>query len=465
MFFLFILFLPLISSKLLMVIEFSRHGAREPIYDFLNAKPFDSKGELTPVGMKQHYLLGKTLRSMYIENETFLSPSYHPKEIYVRSTNYNRTILSAISQLYGLYPLGTGPDIDESLDRKYLSPPFTSNFFDFQVFAKNLHNNLENKALNMGFQPIPVHVVAMSQDSLLRPFDISICPLNVNLQNSQYNSNTFKEWTDLFKDNTFKELSKLLNITYNDMSLWVAFDIFDIYDNFRYSNQPVPANLSIDLERNLTFIHNVMIYFVYFGSENQRRLLTTPIFNEILRYFDGKINKTIETKFIYYSGHDRTLSMVLSGLNYSSYECLYDKYLGITNNNTCLEMPTYASNILIELHENSTTQYVKIKYNGKYLPMCGSNLTSCKYSVFSKKLNDFIVKDFVKQCQKDIGLINKTLENEEKNSAVERNAVAKVFAFLFGLIIGVSIVAAIFYYKFVKRENDNNNKDSGYFEF
>ena len=73
--------------------------------------------------------------------------------------------------------------------------------------------------------------------------------------------------------------------------------------------------------------------------------------------------------------------------------------------------------------------------------------------------------DFAKQCKKDIELINKTLENEEKTSSLERSSVAKVFAFLFGLILGVSVVAGVVYYKFYKQHAEGAQRDSGYMEF
>lgn len=61
-------------------------------------------------------------------------------------------------------------------------------------------------------------------------------------------------------------------------------------------------------------------------------------------------------------------------------------------------------------------------------------------------------------------MINKTLENEEKISFQERSSVAKVFAFLFGLILGVSAIAVVFYYKIYKK-NAESRKDSDYEEF
>ena len=118
--------LPLISSSLIFVIETYRHGAREPIRDYWNAKDFKSKGELTPVGMRQHYYLGQLLRSEYIDSLGFLSPNFNATELYVYSTNVNRTIMSAQSQLYGLYPLGSGPKLPDNINISVVVPPFNN---------------------------------------------------------------------------------------------------------------------------------------------------------------------------------------------------------------------------------------------------------------------------------------------------------------------------------------------------
>ena len=58
--------------------------------------------------MRQHQTLGEIIRKEYIDNLGFLSPSYQEGEIEVFSTAINRTIQSAMSQLYGLYPPGSG---------------------------------------------------------------------------------------------------------------------------------------------------------------------------------------------------------------------------------------------------------------------------------------------------------------------------------------------------------------------
>lgn len=60
-------------------------------------------GQLTTVGMQQLYELGQRLRKRYIQDTAFLSASFSPSEVYVRSTNIVRTIESAKCLVAGLF--------------------------------------------------------------------------------------------------------------------------------------------------------------------------------------------------------------------------------------------------------------------------------------------------------------------------------------------------------------------------
>jgi hypothetical protein len=61
-------------------------------------------GQLTPTGMRLRYLLGRYNRQKYVYQEKLLSKNFKPGEVYIQSTDYNRTLQSAYSEFLGLYP-------------------------------------------------------------------------------------------------------------------------------------------------------------------------------------------------------------------------------------------------------------------------------------------------------------------------------------------------------------------------
>lgn len=58
--------------------------------------------------MMQHFELGQWLRQRYITDQAFLNSKYKRTETKVVSTDYDRTIMSADSNLQGLYPRHVG---------------------------------------------------------------------------------------------------------------------------------------------------------------------------------------------------------------------------------------------------------------------------------------------------------------------------------------------------------------------
>ena len=101
-----------------LILELARHGARAPseMYDFTTTEQanFPAVMELTQLGVDQHYALGEYVRGKYFADDTQLS-SKTMKEalVYAQSTNKNRTLQSATSQLQGLFGTATTwPELD-----------------------------------------------------------------------------------------------------------------------------------------------------------------------------------------------------------------------------------------------------------------------------------------------------------------------------------------------------------------
>uniref|UniRef100_A0A8C3W7U1 acid phosphatase n=1 Tax=Catagonus wagneri TaxID=51154 RepID=A0A8C3W7U1_9CETA len=109
-----------------------RHGDRSPIETFPNDPIKESAwpqgfGQLTQLGMEQHYELGEYIRKRY---KKFLNESYKHEQVYVRSTDVDRTLMSAMTNLAALFP------------------PEGSSIWNPSLL----------------WQPIPVHTVPVSED-------------------------------------------------------------------------------------------------------------------------------------------------------------------------------------------------------------------------------------------------------------------------------------------------------------
>ena len=99
------------DDNLYFVFSTYRHGARYAFtkYDYFgNSIP--ARGALTSYGAKQHLEIGKHYRERY---SNFLNMSFNPKEMYIRSSDVERTVISTLKELEGLF--------NKTIERKYLT--------------------------------------------------------------------------------------------------------------------------------------------------------------------------------------------------------------------------------------------------------------------------------------------------------------------------------------------------------
>jgi len=134
---------PVTASHIEFVALVHRHGDRSPV-SFLptslnNGYWKEGPGQLTAIGVSMLHKLGVSLRERYVTNTSLFPGFYSRRHVYVRSTDVDRTLMSAESLLEGLFPAGTGPD-----------------------------NANGEPALPNDLQPVPIHTVRPDEDPLLR---------------------------------------------------------------------------------------------------------------------------------------------------------------------------------------------------------------------------------------------------------------------------------------------------------
>ncbi len=95
------------DTQLVLLQILFRHGDRSPIspypgdpYNETTWAKYGGFGQLTQLGINQTHQYGRFLRKTYSK---FLTERYDPKKVFVRSSDFDRTIMSAQSVLSGLF--------------------------------------------------------------------------------------------------------------------------------------------------------------------------------------------------------------------------------------------------------------------------------------------------------------------------------------------------------------------------
>ncbi|XP_029440916.1 LOW QUALITY PROTEIN: testicular acid phosphatase homolog [Rhinatrema bivittatum] len=252
-----------------------RHGDRAPI-DTYPKDPHKERvwpnglQQLTQEGMRQQYELGEYLRRRYMH---FLSPSYRRQEIYVRSTDYDRTLMSAQVNLAGLYP----------------------------------PNGTQRWNPEIPWQPVPIHTMPVSQDRLLK-LPIKDCPHYHELMEE---TTQLPEYQD--KMNGWKDfINQLANHTGYSMergALRRTWKVYDILYCQRMHNLSLPEWATPDTLRTLEELSafEIMSHVGLHKVNEKARLTGGILVDAVLKNFTEVLQRSLPLKMIMYSAHDSTL--------------------------------------------------------------------------------------------------------------------------------------------------------------
>ncbi|KAL4428941.1 hypothetical protein ABPG74_011137 [Tetrahymena malaccensis] len=419
-----VLFSVQVQAQLKFVLELYRHGARTPINSWYDADQQKADaGELTATGQRQHYNLGLKLREEY---RGFIPDHYNHSEIYVRSTDVNRTLMSAASHVQGMFPQYTGNQLPSNLSEQYTLPYF-----------KDAQNYLPNtlSALPSNIQVLPIHTQLEEGDIVLQPD--SNCDNYSKLKKAFYaeKQDTINFINQQFS-NTYQQYSIAVNKTVKNFD-----DMHSLESTFecdRYNARYVPY-FSFDLRENATFLTSLSWNF-QFGQPELLRALNTPFLNQLLAYLNPVVQGKNKNglKWVMFSAHDTNVHLISAALNFTSIDCLLnqrfpDQFKPTTPYYNCEQYPHFTASLLFELHQanqtftengvqvNDQQFYLKIRRDGKFMNLCETNSTVCTIEEFSKRVNWF-VNDFNAVCNQPT---SKNISNAQMLSAARTQQIVQ----------------------------------------
>ncbi|CAL8069943.1 unnamed protein product [Calicophoron daubneyi] len=322
-----------------------RHGDRSPIVNAFNTSiPFEKLwpsgyGQLTKTGIVQEFQLGRWLRQKY---GTFIPLSYNASEFHMRSTDVDRTLMSAQAVLAGVYENVTSP----------------------------------LKPYGVSWTPIPVHTVKQTNDVLLSVAD---CPRLNLLRNLQMQSEAARDYESKHQ-RLFDLLSQVSGRKIDRTNLW---ELHDMAVCMKANKMSLPEWCTKEVLDEMTEVESFYWTMKYAGTPEILRLEFGVFINALVTHINAIINCAVSPMFnrttplsvqhvLAYSAHDIQVSYLLSAL-------------GVFDGN----LINYGSAVIIELFGPDppafpSDYYMRVLYKrgwtdtkGEYLPMpmCASELT------------------------------------------------------------------------------------------
>ena len=282
-----------------------RHGARFP---FIHVDFFGNgiryKGKLTGYGGLQHYEIGKKYRERY---SNFLDMNFNPKEMYIRSSDVERTVISTMKELEGLFQKSIG-----------------KNFF---------------RIVNYGISYWNLYTInGTARQELERYF--GYC--------DQKNKNK-RRLPDI------SEIFPLLQQCYGTRKPPDAGgfcdSVFTAYFEYTYANQTDNKIGKCGKESADKMYNFCVNYFDTFrGWDERAAYMFYTMYQQIFKYMHDAIEGTSPLKMLMMGGHDVTV----------------DKFMNFLDGLNIIKRthyPHYACNIVIELRKYSDEFYLEFYYN------------------------------------------------------------------------------------------------------
>lgn len=366
-----------------------RHGARTPV-DIFPSDPNQAKdwpsppGKLTDAGLMQHFQLGQFFRRHYIEKNKFLNPIYKSEEIFIRSTDYDRTIRSALANMAGMYPAAP------------------------------------NSSLPL--VPVTIHSTDKLHDVLMAYWNS--CPkLSFMVDEIFKEDQEIQDFKSQHKDE-IEFIRKKSGWKRDFRSMW---KIGDCLKAERENNLPWAPWVNQTLYDILIDIE-ILNFKAYSYNWTMQRFTAGNMLQDIHAKIQKKIKGEEIEKMHVYSGHDTSVIATMAPLEvWNKLKVPYAGYVALE----LVKDPTDGRRYIQIYVRNDTSSMPVPKLTS--LPFCGND-SSCPWETFEKFIKRFFIADWKEECQ--LNPDDKTTEERFYDSLV--TALSVVITLLVLIIIAMT---------------------------
>ena len=366
------------ENNLYFVFTTFRHGARSPfsVKDTFG-NPIASPGALSSYGALQHLEIGKNYRKRY---SNFLNMDFDKKEMYIRSSDVERTIISTQKQLEGLF--------NKTIDRSNFE--IVSGGLDFW----NLYhiNDKEHKKMN--------EYKKSCQKRALGP-----------------------DYSQIYKTEIFPILKSCYNISNKPEVYGFCDSVYTAYFEYVYNNDINNQIGKCGSENAIKMYDFCYQWFNTFrGWDEYGAYMFYLLYQHIFKYMNKAIKGKGPIKMFMIGGHDITVDKFMNYLDGL-------KIIPRTH------YPHYACNIVIELRKYNNDFYLEFYYNDilKY---------NDTFNTFKNILDNSKYSNLYNYCGRPMKNYLKKFfgEEEDKNLYIILISIIITFIFIIVIIIGIIII-------------------------
>lgn len=357
-----------------------RHGVISPKYalpKIPSAWPMGFK-QLTAVGMRQMYEQGQALRKKFVDDLGLVGKTFNNSEVYIRASNTDRALQSAQMIALGLYPLGTGPD-PSIYDKKLAAVPQNG----------------------MAFTPIPIHSVALANDSVLRPWTGKAkCTRYRKYVKGLSKTDVYVEQGEKYKD-FLTRMAAATGAGEGKSPAEMLYEVNETYEPLSamvQHNMSIPDDISADDMMLLSDLSDWNYQYQFLGK-GVGRLTGGPFVGAVISNFADVVKSEpgAARKLYIYSGHQRTIAGVEAALGLETARTEGELFRG--------RVPPLGSYYAFELHEPNAGEYaVQIKFSDTEtgleraidVPDCGEGM--CPFEKFVDLMAKVVPSNWRQEC-------------------------------------------------------------------